>query len=103
MPLTIEAFTYTQAADGPEPTLLLNAGKVVILGAQPLLESRINGGQRQLVIYGKVGTNYTIQSKTSLAPTATWASRSTLTMTNNIRVVPATSPTDPLIFFQLRQ
>jgi hypothetical protein len=50
-----------------------------------------------------VGTNYTIQSKTSLAPAATWANRSTLTMTNNIRVVPAPSPTAPLIFFQLRQ
>jgi hypothetical protein len=103
VPLTIESFTYTQASDGPEPTLLLNAGRVVILGTQPLLEARTVGSQRQLVIYGKVGTNYTIQSKTSLAPTATWANRSTLTMTNNIRVVPAPSQTAPLIYFQLRQ
>ena len=105
MPLTIESFSYTKATDGPEPepTRLLNAGRIVILGTQPLLEARISGGQRQLVLYGKVGTNLTVQSKTSLSSTAAWANRSTVTMTKSVRVIAAPSPTVPLIFYQLRQ
>jgi hypothetical protein len=89
--------------EGAAPTLITIDGRVAILGTQPLLESRISGGQRQLVIYGKVGTNYTVQSRTSLAPPATWANRSTVAMTNNVRVIAAPAGPGSLIFYQLRQ
>jgi hypothetical protein len=103
VPLTIESLTYTRMETGPDPTVILNDGRVVILGNRPLLEARLNGGQRQLVLYGRVGSNYTIQSRLNLAPGNAWANRSTLTMTNSVRVVPAPSQTAPVIYFQLRQ
>jgi len=103
VPLTIESLTYTRAVSGLEPTLLINQGRVVILGSRPLLEARMENGQRQLVLYGKTGSNYTVQSRLNLLPGNAWANRSTVTMTNMARVIASPSPTAPLIFFQLRQ
>jgi hypothetical protein len=103
VPLTIESLTYTRMGSGPEPTVILNDGRVVILGNRPLLEARLDSGQRQLVLYGRVGSNYTVQSRLNMAPGSAWANRSTITMTNSVRVVPAPSATAPIIFYQLRQ
>jgi hypothetical protein len=103
VPLTIESLTYTKMGNGPDPTLILNQGRVVILGNRPLLEARVENGQRQLVLYGRVGSNYTVQSRLNLLPGNAWANRSTITMTNSARVIAAPSSTAPLIFFQVRQ
>jgi len=103
VPLSIESLTYSLATNGPEPTVILNEGRVVVLGNRPLLEARMEAGQRQLVLYGRSGSNYTIQSRFNLLPGNVWANRSTITMTNSVRVLPALSPTAPIIFFQLRQ
>jgi hypothetical protein len=93
----------TRAEEGLEPTKLLNDGRVVILGVRPLLEARLTGGQRQLAIYGRLGSNYTLQSRFGFGTGTVWANRSTLTMTNTFRVLPAPSATAPIIMFQLRQ
>jgi len=103
VPLPIETLTATRMAPGPEPTVLLSEGRVVVLGLRPLLEARLTGGVRQLAIYGRLGSNYTVQSRFGFGTGTTWANRSTLTMTNTFRTLAAPSPTVPLIFYQLRQ
>jgi hypothetical protein len=101
--LIVESLIPTRATEGPEPTMLLNEGRVVVLGVRPLLEARMTGGQRQLAIYGRLGSNYTLQSRFGYGSGTVWANRSTVTMTNTLRVIPAPSATAPIIFFQLRQ
>jgi hypothetical protein len=67
-----------------------------------LLEARINAGQRQLLLYGKPGLTYTIESRFGFAPGTSWATRNSFAMTNSVRVVAAPSAAAPLIFYRLR-
>jgi len=83
--------------------LLLNEGRVVVVGTRPLLEARLTGTLRQLILYGKLGSNYTLQSRTNVVTGTGWQNRNTVTMTNMARTIPAPSPTAPSIFYQLRQ
>ena len=103
-PLRIQSMGIVMDDPDVVPALLANDGRVVIVGNAPLLEGTVNGaGLRQLVVYGQVGTNYTLQSRTSHAAGTIWQNRSTITMTNIARTIPAPSPTTPVIFFRLRQ
>lgn len=106
LPITVTAVSYSRTVDAPgapDPTLLLNDGRVVIIGTRPLLEARFAGTQRQLVLYGKLNSNYVLQSRSGFNAGSVWQNRSTVTMTNMARAVAAPSPTAPLIFYQLRQ
>jgi hypothetical protein len=103
-PLNISSVACARATDGLTPTMLVNDGRIVIVGAQAMLEAVLSGaGQRQLVLYSKPGVTNIIQSRTSLATSAVWANRNSYTVTNLVRTVPAPSPTAPLIFYRLRQ
>jgi hypothetical protein len=104
-PVTLSSLSCTKAsADlaSPTPTLLVNNGRVTVLGAQGLLEARITGGQRQLTLYGKVGVTYTIESRFGFAAGTSWANRNSFNMTNTVRTVGAPSGNAPLIFYRLR-
>ncbi len=103
VPLNISSLSYARVAAGAEPTLILNEGRVVIVNTRPLIESRMAGAQRQLVVYGKLGSNYFLQSRTNFSAGIGWQTRNTVTMTNMTRVITAPNQTTPIIFFQLRQ
>jgi hypothetical protein len=102
VPLTISSMAYTPAAAGLTPTLLANSGRITIIGAQGLLEARLTNNQRQLVLYGKPGVTYTIESRFGFGPGTAWVTRSSFAMTNSVRVVTAPSALAPLIFYRLR-
>ncbi len=101
-PVRLSPGSATLDDSGGLPTLLSNEGRVIIIGAQPLLEATLAAGnQRQLILYGQVGSTVTIQSKTTA--TGAWANRSSVVLTNQIRAVAPPSATAPLIFYRLRQ
>ncbi len=103
VPIEVEWLSYARTTEGPDPTLIFNDGRVVVVSARPLLEARLIGGQRQLMIYGKLGSNYSVQSRTALVGTPGWQNRTTVTMTNMVRTISAPSQTAPVIYYQLRQ
>jgi hypothetical protein len=89
---------------GISPTLIANDGRVVILGEQSLLEGRFTGaGARQLLLYGKRGTNYTLQSRTGFGAGSSWANRITITVTNVPHSVTPPSAALPIIYFRVRE
>ena len=102
VPLAIGSLTNTMARSSVAPALFATDGRIVIVGAQALLESRFGANkQRQLVIYGKPGTTYNLQSKFSLAPSAAWTSRMNVTPSSTAHSLSPPSPAAPVIYFRL--
>ena len=103
VPLSISSLSCTRATAGFAPALLANDGRLVVIGAEPLLEPLLgSNGRRQLILYGKKGVTYSIQSRTSLGPEGSWLIRASVPLpsTNFFRILPAPSPTAPLIFYR---
>ncbi len=102
----LNARASSSVMDDPSlvPAVLGNDGRVVVIGDQALLEGTVNSrGQRQLAIYGRVGSNYTLQSRFGSGPGTTWATRNTFPLTNVVQTITPPNATSPLIFFRLRQ
>jgi len=103
VPLPVSSVAGTRVGDGPAPSALANAGRAVIVGEQPLLESLpLNNGNRQVMFYGKRNTNYRIQVATNLDSAAVWTVRTTVSIstTNQYRVVPLGRLPAPPVFFR---
>ena len=103
-PLHVSSLNGTRAGAGLTPTLLANDGRIVVVGAQPLLEQLASGpGQRQAMLYGKIGVTYRIEYSTNLADKSSWKLRGTQAMTNLFRALSlGTSPAPP-VFYRARQ
>jgi hypothetical protein len=103
VPLSVQNLAATMEQESIVPTLLTTDGRVVVLGSQALLEGRVSpAGQRLLTVYGRVGTNYTLQSRFSLS-SGTWANRIVVTLTNVSQTISTPSSTAPLIYFRVRE
>ena len=73
VPLDLDSMNAAVRAAGVEPTLLLNDGRAVVVGARPLLEARTKpGNQREITLYGRRGTTYVIEYTTTLTNGVTW-------------------------------
>lgn len=107
VPLRASLTTGTRAEAGLDPTLLANDGRAVVIGTQPLLEPTFTSPTvRQLMLYGRRGVTYTVESSTNMANASAWRSRGTLpgsTMTNLFRVLPLTATPAPPVFYRIRQ
>jgi hypothetical protein len=69
----------------------------------PLLEARAGaGGTRSLMLFGKPGTSYSLEYKTSLSPGSTWQSWNSLPLTNSFGAVNAPITADSQIFYRAR-
>lgn len=103
LPLTVNSLGVTRAQPGPEPTLLANDGRIVVVSRQPLVEAQLTRtGQRVLAIYGTTGILYRIETTTN--PASPWIQRATLRPTNIVQRL--TSPgflLGPNIFVRLRE
>ncbi|MBI4325334.1 MAG: hypothetical protein HY674_08735, partial [Chloroflexi bacterium] len=59
------------------------AGRVVVVGAEPLLEAELMGdGSRRLILYGQVGVNYQIQRSADLSQRRNWLKWQNVTLSN---------------------
>jgi hypothetical protein len=105
VPLTVAQVSMVTEPAGLEPALLANNNRVVIVAAQPLIEAiRNRSGVRQLILYGRTGATYTLQSKFAFGPgSANWVNRSVITMTNTSQTISASSQSQPLMYFRLMQ
>ena len=101
VPLQFSSVDATAVAEGVDPTILVNDGRLTILGTQSLIEALRTSAGRELVLYGRPGALLTIQSRFGM--TGAWANRTSFTMTNMSRVVAAPSAAAPIIYFRLRQ
>lgn len=107
VPLQTSLTNITRAEAGLEPTLLANNGRAVVIGTQPLLEPTLTTpAVRQMMLYGRRGTTYTIEASTNIANPSAWRARGTLpgaSMTNLFRVLPLTAAPAPPVFYRIRQ
>lgn len=107
VPLHASMEAVTRAEAGLEPTLLANDGRAVVIGAQPLLEPTFTSPTiRQMMLYGRRGTTYTVEASTNIANPLAWRSRGTLpgaTMTNLFRSLPLPASPAPPVYYRIRQ
>ncbi|MBK7998771.1 MAG: metallophosphoesterase, partial [Verrucomicrobia bacterium] len=106
VPLHASLETGTRAEAGLEPTLLANDGRAVVIGTQPLLEPTFTSPTvRQMMLYGRRGTTYTVEASTNIANPLAWRARGTLpgaTMTNLFRVLPLPATPAPPVYYRIR-
>jgi hypothetical protein len=91
----------TQAEPGLPPTPLANHGRVAIISEQPLLEA-MAGQDRQLVLYGKPGETYVLESTATPAVANSWAPVGQITLTGVSAAVPVLPSVTSAIFYRAR-
>ncbi len=69
----------------------------------PLLEARLANQARSLLVYGRAGTNYTLQYSTNLSGVVTWYPLLSYTLTNSFQTINNLGSADPMIFYRLKQ
>ncbi len=73
VPLSAARFLALQGNGVRVPGTLINDGRVVVIGAEPLLEALPStNGQRSLILYGRPQTTYTLEFSTDLLNAAAW-------------------------------
>jgi hypothetical protein len=78
-------------------------GSVVVVQDQPLLQPTISSNlMRNLILYGKLGTNYQLQFTTNLGLPSDWQPLLDYTQTNGVINLGLDS-TNPVIFYRLLQ
>lgn len=71
--LNISSLAATQGNGVPVPGTIANNGRVVVVGAAPLLEAFLHTNrQGGLVLYGNPGVTYFLESTTNLSDAASW-------------------------------
>ena len=77
-------------------------GTVAVVQNQSLLKATLTGGQhRELLLFGKPGTNYQVQYSTNLTQ-RNWSLLTGYTQTNEMVTMPVDSP-NPAIFYRVFQ
>jgi hypothetical protein len=61
----------------------------------------ISGRTLPLLLYGRSGTSYVLQSATNLSPGAVWVPAASLTLTNSFRFLERTNAREPARFFRV--
>jgi len=104
IPLQISSVNCTRVGAGLTPSALANDGRVAIISEQPLLEARWSSGSgRQLILYGKPGQAYTIESAANAADTGAWQVWQQVTLTNSFGLLVPETNAAPAIFYRARQ
>jgi hypothetical protein len=76
------------------------AGRLVIIGSQPLLDTQLEGTTRSLVLYGIPGDGYQVQVEEALATPGAWSDFRRVPMTNLMQVLPTVNPAPVAEFFR---
>jgi hypothetical protein len=81
---------------------IVQAGRVVVVADNPLLEALPSAPGRTMAVYGKTGANYQLQSNPSAVSPGAWRPVFTFTQTNIAQTLSVT-PDSPPIFYRLLQ
>lgn len=88
VPLQPQSVQGANADGSPAANIFVQAGQLVIIGNQSLLSAELDpDGNRNLTLYGKIGSSYEIQSSPNLADAAAWTDLLQLPMTNLVQVI----------------
>jgi hypothetical protein len=103
IPLSVVNLKAIQGNGVPVPRTIANNGRVVIVGEVSLLEALIHtNSQRNLVLYGKPGTSYTVEYNTNSLDAASWNVHWQGTLTNLFQVFEL-SDTSYTIFYRAKE
>ncbi|HEV2391803.1 MAG TPA: hypothetical protein VG146_05500 [Verrucomicrobiae bacterium] len=96
-PISFEA-TNTQSLLLPNASA--SAGRVVVIGSQPLLEGSISNGARLLTLYGIPGDSYQLQFSTNVTAPNFWSNWVGVSLTNLSAIIPNVNSTAPILFYR---
>ena len=76
-----------------------------MIAEEPLLEAQLApGGSRSLILYGKPGASYQIQTTRDLSEGSNWTNWLRVPLTNSFQIVTGTAPPSPTgIFFRAKE
>ncbi|HWX21960.1 MAG TPA: fibronectin type III domain-containing protein [Candidatus Binatia bacterium] len=101
--LPVRTLSAVRPTGVPFTNCTAGCGRVVVVKDLPLLESlQATNGARSLAVYGRVGTNYQVQYKTSLTAGGSWSPLLTYGHTNVAQTLSIGS-SSPLILYRLLQ
>jgi hypothetical protein len=91
-----------QRGDGSSvANIVVQPGRVVIVGNEPLLESSIGPGpSRNLALYGKPWSSYEIQYSTDLSNPAGWRDLMPVPMTNLMQMIYGLDSSKSIVFYR---
>jgi hypothetical protein len=78
-------------------------GRVVLIGAQPLLEISLTNSNPAVTLYGNPGINYVLLSANSLLAQGPWTPFTNLTLATAVQVISPASIPNPAVFFRAVQ
>ena len=81
-------------------TMFAQAGRLVVVGLHPLLDTTVGGGARNLILYALPGQTYEIQSSTTLSGPGSWANLVLVPMTTLVTTIPNLDPSPQAIFYR---
>ena len=105
VPCSRVSVVCTPIQEGLEPTILVNDGRVVVMGEKALLEPvLVTPPLRRILVYVRPGTSYTIESSTNLANPAAWRLFATVPASQiPVRSLSLGSSPAPPIYYRIRQ
>ncbi len=106
LPLPVASVTAPMLQDGSTdtPYKTTQDGEVVVMNERSLLRLSVGAdGLEYLTLYGYSGTNYTVESATSLEPPVGWQPVYALTPSNFMASTPGLVTTNPAVFYRARQ
>ncbi|MDB6056328.1 MAG: hypothetical protein JWO95_172, partial [Verrucomicrobiales bacterium] len=102
VPLTVLNSAAIKSGNNWVNSIQSGAGRIAVIGAEPLLDAQRGAGTPQLVLYGNPGTNYQIAFTTNLG--GTWLPGWTVGMTNLFQPYTLTpTPSQPQTFYRAWQ
>jgi hypothetical protein len=103
LPLPIEALTGFKPGNLTYSNTVAGEGRVVVVQEHPLLEGLVLPNQtRQLVVYGRPGTNYQLHVATNFIPPINWQPVTSFIQTNTLVPWPL-GQSNGMFFYRLEQ
>jgi hypothetical protein len=105
VPLSVSAIEPERTEPGLHPHVLAATGRIAVIGHQPLLEARITENQqRELILYGRAGLPYIIESSPDGDATGSWNHVKSVTVSTQLsEVIRITGSADQTIFYRARE
>ncbi len=105
VPFHIAYLFGERATGGLAPSIILNDGRVVLIGAQPLLEARSGAGSlRVLSLYGHPGTTYAVETSTVPENPGSWQPWRSVQLLDYLHLIDAIEGTNnPSLFYRARE
>jgi len=104
VPLVPGGLAVRKTDGTPISTVFARSGRIVLIQAEPLVEMvRDTGSPRRLMLYGKLGVGYQLQSSLEFGLPIPWNDESRVTMTERSRRVDLAPPAGGTIFYRARQ